>query len=316
MSTLLHTVGHNWHAAVSRSPHCVSIAYLRLLSVLIRSLPEGHFKDRLLNKIRSVRWPDLGLPPKRVWVTDEIGFLLKPHMGEFDLEALLRRRLTYESPVFELLGQRMKQYTAVIEIGANVGVFTMFFAAMFRAQHKSLDQIFSFEPSDEAYARLQTNLRSNGFLEVQTFKCALGDRMGIAAFHEPEGHLTNGSLLPAFSSLFSKDVKRRQVPVLCGEVLADLLVDQTRLLIKIDAEGAEPMILWALAPVLAKWKPDLLIEVLPGWDAELQHLQVLAEYIPFHITPQGLVRSASVAAGQVTAGQERDLLLIHKENTP
>jgi len=45
-----------------------------------------------------------------------------PHLGEFDFAAHICRRMKYEREVVSWLSDR--QYDFVIEIGANVGIYT------------------------------------------------------------------------------------------------------------------------------------------------------------------------------------------------
>jgi FkbM family methyltransferase len=308
MSALFRSIGRHWHQSVARAPRLVAGAYLRTLSRVARCLPPGRHLQQLQNSVQAAQWPELELPPKRVRVAHNVEFLIQPHLGEFDAEALFRREITYESSVFQVLGSRIPTYDTIIEIGANVGVFTLFFATLFQRHGKSLDRIFCFEPSDEAYWRLQTNLKLNGFQAVQALKCAVGTEGGVAAFHEPQGHLTNGSLSREFSAQFSSEIRQRHVPIICAQSLESML-SPGRSLIKIDAEGAEALILGALASILDKWKPDLTLEVLPGFERELQSQVALASYVPFHIDSTGMKQAASI-----NASGERDMFFVHKAN--
>src|SRR5436853_2547835 len=94
----------------------------------------------------------------------------------------------------------------MIEIGANVGVFSAFVGATAHAQSHAL-RVFAFEPGRAAYARLIENLQLNRLNDVQTFNCAVGHETGFADFFEPVGHLTNGSLSREFASQFNEDVR-------------------------------------------------------------------------------------------------------------
>ena len=82
--------------------------------------------------------------------------LIVPHLGEFDQRALFSKRLDYEEPVFRWLSDNFpEKYDLIVEIGANVGVYTIFLDAL--AKNRStlqLRQIVAFEPSPGAYGRL------------------------------------------------------------------------------------------------------------------------------------------------------------------
>jgi FkbM family methyltransferase len=166
---------------------------------------------------------------------------LTPHPGEFDFEALFERQLSYEREVFAYLESRMDRYDAVLEIGANVGVFTLFFAEALRRRGPTR-RVFAFEPSVEAFSRLLENLRQNEIANVSAFNCAAAET-GLVSFFEPRGHLTNGSMDPEFAALFSGEVVKRGVVAVGGTHIAALVAGFDRLLLKIDVEGAECAVL-------------------------------------------------------------------------
>ncbi len=121
-------------------------------------------------------------------------------------------------------------------------------------------KIYAFEPSRKAHTRLQNNLEANLVSNVVTFNCAVGDATQITWFYEPEGHLTNGSLVSDFAGIFSEDVKRTPVLMMHAGELGQLLDGGKKILIKIDAEGYEGFILEALQPVISAYSPDLIVE--------------------------------------------------------
>ena len=191
----------------------------------------------------------------------------------------------------------MQQADAVVEIGANVGAYTAFLASVRGAERRSL---YSFEPSRKAFKRLLENLDANGLLgRVNIFNCAVGQQAGVAEFFEPEGHLSNGSLLPEFAGLFTDRVSRQHVLVVDGELIARLVGDNARLLIKMDAEGFEAKILAGLEPLIRRQRPMIILEVLPMFCAELNALRFLRDcgYRWMEIRPEGLVRREEFVAG-------------------
>jgi hypothetical protein len=76
-------------------------------------------------------------------------------------------------------------------------------------------------------------------------------------------------------------------------------------LLKIDAEGFKPRLLGAMAPVLERHRPDLLIEVLEGVDKQLHALDCLAAYACYRLSTEGPSRRATLMADPV----DRDWLL-------
>jgi FkbM family methyltransferase len=98
----------------------------------------------------------------------------------------------------------------------------------------------------------------------------VGTEGGVAELFEPHGHLTNSSLDPNFARLFSNDVRSNRVLVIGGDELAAIAPDAGRTLLKIDVEGAEPLVLNGLRSWVAASRPDVILEVLPGFDRALR----------------------------------------------
>jgi len=279
--------------------------YLLLWSNLLRRLPGSRVKNRLVHSLEMISWPAIAFKPIAVVVGKDTQLYITPHHGEFDFAALFHRRLLYEKEVFYVLEKYVPYIDGIIEIGANVGVYTTFFSKLFSKLGR-LDGIFAFEPSSEAFSRLRGNLRANKAENVHTFQCAVGERHGFMPFYEPEGHLTNGSLRPDFASIFSPILQVKLALVLDGQDLAQLTAAYPKLLIKIDVEGSESAVLCSLRQLIETRTPTLVLEVLPDQAAHLNKLDFIhAHYMLFNITTHGLVRYE-----QFVATSFRDYLLL------
>jgi FkbM family methyltransferase len=238
---------------------------------------------------QGIPWRPLSFAAREVVVGQRTRIRLHPHLGEFDQAALFRRGLDYEKPVFAWLERNaVRRYQAIVEIGANVGVYSVFFDALIKDQPGgALRHVYVFEPSCRAYRRLTANLQANAAEFVSPFAVAISDKTGFSEFYEPEGHLTNGSLSREFAEHFSPSVRSSMVITLAGPLLADIFARHDRVLLKIDAEGSEPPILAAMAPILKQHAPDLLIEVLSGVEQQLQRMDELAAYSKLLLTSSG-----------------------------
>jgi len=306
---IFRNVGTAIHSVFAISPTVAQI-YLSMWSRLLRELPESPTKYRIINTIRSTRWHNLSLKPQTIQLGSRVNVQLTPHLQEFDFDALFFKEFKYESEVFAVIEERANVYDGVIEIGANVGVFTVFFAKLFASLKPNI-QIFAFEPSFEAFFRLQQNIRSNAATNVHLFNCAIGEQTGFTQFHEPEGHLTNGSLLPEFASIFSANVRAREVLLVNGDMLTQLVKDCLRPLVKIDVEGAERIVLESMKQFILEKKPDIVLEVLGFTEEDLNGLTFLLEtYDLFNITLEGLIKHT-----EFKATEHRDYLLVAK-STP
>src|SRR5271154_1103636 len=100
------------------------------------------------------------LRPRTIQLASGTKLTIRPHIGEFDFQALFSRSISYERDVFKVLAQRMSQYRTIVEIGANVGIYTAFFANAFACQDPNR-AVFAFEPSREAFKRLLDNFEHN-----------------------------------------------------------------------------------------------------------------------------------------------------------
>ncbi len=253
------------------------------------------------------KWPEMDFGPRRVRLGTRTEVALIPHWDEFDQEALFLNTLEYEEPVFRWLEDNVAEsYDLILEVGANAGLYSVFFDALFKhASRTGKRRIVSFEPAPEAYRRLIANLAANKADHVIAYQAAIGETSGLQAFYEPVGHLTNGSLLRDFSEIFAPEVDETVAVVLAAPELGRWLTTADRALIKIDVEGSEPELLAALGPLLERHGPDLLIEVLPFTLDKLNADPRLAAYDKYLIVPGGLQKAATFHAST----QHRDWLL-------
>lgn len=290
------------HQLASRHPGTASV-YLQLFR-LARYLPDDRWKQYVLNSLQSVNWPPtVALSPANVNLGDSISVRLVPHLREFDFAAHIYRRLRYEEEVISWLKQRT--YDLVIEIGANVGFYTLLFSRLWPAA-----SVYCFEPSRTAFARLLQNLSMNGCENVYPFNLAVASQTGFLEFYEPEGHLTNGSLDHSFAGIFSDSIKSTKVASVSGSQIAQLMPKGTRALLKIDVEGAEPIVLASLKHLIISERPDILIEVLrPTVDA-LNSIDWLRGYRYYQLDSSGPQERDSF-----TAGNNRDYALLPLAST-
>ena len=297
------------HGLISRS-RTVSKGYLETVGYLIRSGIRFAFRETIMINIRAFPWPQIQFRPRNVRVTNDIEIKLVPHCGEFDFNALFSNTLGYEPELFKLLSSRLARYDAILEIGANVGVFTVFLAR--QCLEQKLDtEIFSWEPSPLAYKRLIENLAANEIRSVQVFNAAVSDISGFLALYEPEGHLTNGSLDPGFASLFSSNIRKTVVPSVSSREISALVCNRDRILLKIDVEGAEALVLKGLEPLIREKQPDLILEVLEPYEQDLNALKFLSTMYNYYI-----IRGDSLTGMDsfVADPMFRDYLLVPRTN--
>ena len=261
-----------------------SIVYIAIR--LTKRLPDNKFKARVYNWTASLNWHDFVFPATSIDV-GKATLQLIPHSNEFDFAAIMYKKINYEAEVYAFLDS-LKEYECVIDIGANIGIFSLYIAQRFPQA-----QIYSFEPGRDAFSRLLINIKANARLEsrINPFFSAVGADSPTITFYTPEGHLTNSSLDVKFAEKFGP-VKRVIAQVAPKILFEGLLQHQNRALVKIDAEGAEPAVLQQLRALIVAAQADLLLEVLPDYAIALQeHFDYFraAGYFAYSLQAKGAV---------------------------
>ncbi|GGF51713.1 hypothetical protein GCM10011519_27170 [Marmoricola endophyticus] len=176
-------------------------------------------------------------------------------------------------------------------VGANSGYYVMLLAQATGAG------VTAYEPFPPALDRLRENLADNRLTDVRVRPCAASDAPGTMPLHVPptDHGLLEGSasLDPAFKARHSGSVAVEVV------TLDDDLGDAPELLL-VDVEGFEAQALAGAREVLRTARPFLVVEIGDeSLDAVADSLAGL-DYVPFEITPGGLVEQDRLAVPAVT----------------
>ncbi len=155
-----------------------------------------------------------------------------------------------EARYVALLRPHVAPGTIVIDVGANVGFFTRYFAQW----TGSNGRVLAIEPERRNFDRLQAMIRSRRLnAVVEAVHAAAAEREGQVALtidpYHPAGH---------YLSLSSDGVPTRAVAI---DDLVRQHEDRTVSLIKIDVQGAELRVLKGAASTLRTYRPALLVEL-------------------------------------------------------
>jgi FkbM family methyltransferase len=210
-----------------------------------------------------------------------------PNLGgryeiDFRSHILLRilRKKQFEPELVTLAGQYFDPEKDVLDIGANIGLFTVFFAQRLKASRK----VLAIEPTPLAQHYLRRNIERNGVSSsVINFEGLVTERPGRYELNIIPGKEEYSSLgRIVHSSTAGQESQKISV---IGETV-DNLVEHYHLrpgFIKMDTEGAELLVLHGAVKTLREEHPILLLELSDQLLASLgcsseQVLALLREY--------------------------------------
>ena len=170
-----------------------------------------------------------------------------------------------------------------MDIGANVGFLTRQFASMVGTSGR----VFSFEPDPATFAYLAYNTRR--LSQVARCSTAISDRDGVMSLYLHPTSAMSNSLVNAWEHARSLEVKTLSF----DSWTASANIGRIRL-IKIDVEGAEPLVLRGMSTTLSlDSRPQIITEFCPanlgGLTAEKEMFQLFTDhgYKLHRITPEG-----------------------------
>lgn len=161
---------------------------------------------------------------------------------------------------------------AVLDVGANSGVYCLLAAAM------TDRRVLAFEPVPDLASAAEAAARDNG-LDVDVRRVALGRHRSVETLYLSESTDSSNSLLAGFRR------STHQLPVRV-ETLDGLVRRQgvVPAVVKIDTEATEPDVLAGARRALRRHRPWILCEVLAGRVEErLMHVLAGSGYRLFHI---------------------------------
>ncbi|QND51520.1 FkbM family methyltransferase [Phyllobacterium sp. 628] len=159
----------------------------------------------------------------------------------------------YEPNVTRVFKEFVKPGMRVIDIGANVGYFSMLSASL--VGHAG--RVLSVEPNVENGRLLAASRDANAFTQIEILLTAVSDRTDVLSL---SGSASNGTTATVFSGQ-SLEIKRL-VP--CVR-LDDVLHEWNRVdFVKIDIEGAEYKALNGMIKTLRRFRPLIISEFNPN----------------------------------------------------
>ncbi len=162
------------------------------------------------------------------------------------LERVQMRGLFYEQQDLEALQDELPAGAVIVDVGANTGNHTVFFAAIMGAA-----RVIAIEPNPVAMDFLRETVQVNGLANVDLSKLGIGVGAASGMAHLDAGRrgfLGTATLSPASDG----DIPVRRL---------DELVDRPVDLVKIDVESMEIDVLDGAGKLIDRSRPKIMIEV-------------------------------------------------------
>ena len=164
--------------------------------------------------------------------------------GEKNIHEWLVSGKLYEPEVSFVLLRVLDAGDNVADVGGHVGYFTLLSAALVGPT----GQVLTFEPNPENYKRLKANIEGNKFHHITTINrpvTADGSSMTFYTNQDNDGGhaLWNPGLHHGNPISREHTVEETLKTVTLDNAFAEFGASQSPKLIKIDTEGAEPMVL-------------------------------------------------------------------------
>jgi FkbM family methyltransferase len=187
--------------------------------------------------------------------------VIQGHKMFLDPKDSLRLSLSgvYEPFETEIIKEKLKRGDTVLDIGANIGYYTLLFARLVSEKGK----VIAFEPGPDNFALLKKNVETNGYKNVILVQKAVSNKTEKVKLYlhksEKKQH-----------SLYSPDNSQESIEV--ESVRLDDYINEKVDFIKIDIEGAEGEAAQGMSNLLKKNKEIKIITEFSPYSLEKSSL--------------------------------------------
>jgi FkbM family methyltransferase len=176
-------------------------------------------------------------------------FKIYVRLDDMAVGAWIMAKHGYETHVTEVMCPFLKPGVVFVDIGANIGYYTLLAASRIGQEGK----VIAFEPSDNNCVLLRRSLRANGFDNVELYPHAVADVERTVGL---DMDFSNGQI-----SLGDPLTSTYQVQAV---TLDEFLKDEPRIdIIKMDIEGAEWLALQGMHQLIQRHRPAIFTEFHP-----------------------------------------------------
>lgn len=220
------------------------------LAFLIRTVPALPGRWRLIEALLPRLRRDGNRMGRRIITLGGTGLRFECDLADW-LGQYVYLTGSYEPATVRVLVDHVRAGDCVLDVGANVGVFTLLLAALVGPR----GSVHAIEPVPALRSALKRQLALNPGLPVSVHAFAAADRAGTATLHEgPAGHAGLSSLRPLTEAAAEHRVRALPIDDL-GATLPRVA------LVKLDVEGAELKALRGIAALIERDRPLIVVEV-------------------------------------------------------
>jgi len=214
---------------------------------------------------------------------------------------------SFEPDAERTIRRLVREGDVVVDIGANIGYLTLHLARQVGVQ----GQVFAFEPVDQTFGRLTTNIRLNDLPQVTPIQAGVSDT-------------TSQEVSVTIDSSYRLDGRNETCEQRIGLTTLDDFVETQGLnrlnFVKIDTDGMEVRVLQGAQRSLERFRPSILTECGPrdlreagsSADALIGMLESLGYqfYNPGTLTP---IRNLNSRLEKLRDNTSLNLVAIHKD---
>ncbi|MDZ7962634.1 MAG: FkbM family methyltransferase [Aulosira sp. DedQUE10] len=225
---------------------------LRLIAPIFRNLPQFRGKSRVAKYIFNNSLDTKNLD---VIARDKSEYII-PNLRE-PIGFYLLIDGIYEKHSLDFIRRQLPSGGVFIDIGANIGVFTIT-AAKFL---KETGLVIAVEASPNIFSYLQKNIESNKLTNVKTLEFAVAehDHSTVSFYEAPTDHFGMGSLAPQFHNS----------PIYVKTKTLDTLIHDEKIeqvdLIKVDVEGYEASVFKGAKKLLTSVNAPIILFEFCDW---------------------------------------------------
>lgn len=191
----------------------------------------------------------------------------------------------WERTTTEFFKKNMKKGDVVIDIGANIGYFTMLCSRLVGESGK----VIAFEPFPAFWCRLQVHIALNQLKNVECIQAALFNRSGLSEIRRgyPSAVLFQEQYHKKVSEADREKTPERYAVVTLMTLDSWFADNELKRIdyIKLDVDGPEGAVLEGAAEVIDQFSPVLVVEVVKGNVMLMKKLQEFG-YVDIKQIPQ------------------------------